>query len=175
MIKVHGKHETQGGTLASENGSLDEGAHHVVHDCHLRVQWLHRIRGCDHRLGFHPDKTTPSIQNSFDNSTNTTSIYIPVYVNNTGMIGFPIEDLRVDFNIFNATTQLANETNVIGNIPHGSAQEFNVTMIKADSFWLFTALNGSTGIRMEILFTIRYVVTSVQLNVSIDLPGGLSF
>lgn len=125
--------------------------------------------------GFYPDKTTPSIQADFDMGTNTTSIFIPVYVNNTGAIGFPIENLRIDFSIHNETALVTQSINNIGTIAHGSGMAFNVTLIKEDSYTLFLALNGSTSLRLQIYFQITYVVSTVLLDVGIDLPGGLSF
>ncbi|MHA1792855.1 MAG: hypothetical protein ACTSVI_09440 [Promethearchaeota archaeon] len=124
--------------------------------------------------GFYPNKLQPSIKTNFNNATLELSLYIPVYINNTGMIGFDVQDLTIDFDIYNSTNKIASEQNNIGNVPHGTSKIFNVTMIKENALALMTELNGSTSIRFEIMFHMKYIFTAVNLNLSIEFPGGLS-
>ncbi len=124
--------------------------------------------------GFHPNKTLPGINAEFDNSTLTMTVNIPFYVNNTGMFGFNIENLTVDFNIYNSSGLVSTAPNDIGSIPWGTGQAFNVTLIELNAADSVNALNG-TSVTIEILFHVAYIFTTTTVNCTIGLPGGLSF
>ncbi|MHA1682648.1 MAG: hypothetical protein ACTSUE_17045 [Promethearchaeota archaeon] len=126
-----------------------------------------------------PNKFQPNITAQFNTTgTNDVLVNIPVYVNNTAAIGFDVKDLVVDFNINYAV----NGTNIVGNdtagtpinIPRGSTLTFNVTILQTNDIALFNILN-STAVQFEIIFKVSYIVTTTNLNLTIDLPGGLSF
>lgn len=120
-------------------------------------------------------KFVPDIQAEFNNVTMEATVSIPCYVNNTAMIGFPVSDLRVDFNInYQNGTKILNQSNVYSDIPHGDTLQFNVTLIETNALSAVSVIN-STAIELEILFNVHYIVTTVNFELTIELPGGLSF
>lgn len=125
--------------------------------------------------GFYPNKATPNIVPTL-NAT-TLKLDIPVYVNNTWLIGFDITDLKVDLNFYNDTGLITSTDNTVQNIPFGSNKQFNVSLVDEDNpASIADALANSTGdITMEIIFNVNYMFSSTKLNASIVLIGGLSF
>lgn len=128
--------------------------------------------------GFYPDRFQPSFIPTFNaTGENETQIDIPIYVYNNGSVGFPIEDLRIDIVLKNETDVMMNSSNDLGNIPFGTGGTYNVSVVKLYAEDLLNLLNAtSTPLTFDIFFNVKYISTTVTLDVSINLPtGGLNF
>nr|MDO8113881.1 hypothetical protein [Candidatus Sigynarchaeota archaeon] len=118
-------------------------------------------------------KYVPNIQKSY--SGGNLNITIPVYVRNIGAIGFDVNNLSADFNLYNSSHDLvANTTNFNGsvNIPHGTTWNNSVAILQNMPIGIFTIIN-STSVDLEILFHVSYAFSSTTLNLSFNFPGGL--
>ncbi|MFX0102110.1 MAG: hypothetical protein ACFFCS_21265 [Candidatus Hodarchaeota archaeon] len=134
------------------------------------------VAGYQLNWGFYPDKLTPNIIPSFNaTGLNETRVDIPVYVYNNGSIGFDITNLEIDISISNATEEITSASTPIGNIPWGNTTIFNVSLVKEDTLTLMQKLNSTGPLMLDIFFTVTYIATTVTLNLTIDLPGGLLF
>jgi hypothetical protein len=124
--------------------------------------------------GFYPNKTTPNIVAHFDIPTNTTSVSIPFYVNNTGMIGFPVVDLRADFTISNSSGTIVSTSNGPWTIPYPGNLTASLTLVEANNLTLYNILSA-TAVTITVDFQVSYAFATTSFNIVIDFPGGLTF
>nr|MDO8083786.1 hypothetical protein [Candidatus Sigynarchaeum springense] len=126
--------------------------------------------------GFYPNKTVPNIS-TYSNATHLV-VYIPAYVNNSGAIGFDVQDLWIDVSLSYASnnTLITSSTSNIGTIPFGTNKcPFNVTLVSANTPTLFAILNSTTPFVLGITFHVSYIFATTTLKATMELPGGLSF
>ncbi len=127
--------------------------------------------------GFYPNKTMPNV-GTYSNSTHAI-VYIPAYVNNTGMFGFDVQDLQIECSISYASNDslITSSTSNIGTIPWGSYRcPFNVTLISDNPTAILPILNStSTPFVLGVVFHVSYAFATTTLSATIELPGGLSF
>jgi hypothetical protein len=128
--------------------------------------------------GFYPDRMTPDIR-TWSNSTDF-QIYIPAYVNNTGMFGFDVKDLQIEVSISYADNDsvITSSSSSIGNIPWGtSTGPFNMSLMSDDAVSLMPILNGTTtAFVFAVFFHVSYAFATTTLSAAIELPaGGLVF
>lgn len=109
------------------------------------------------------------------NSSTTITVVIPIYVNNTAAIGFNVDALSFDFKIRNSSKALITAaTSPIGNIPWGTNKVFNLTLIDTTMTDL-PKLNTTNPLYFDILLHVSYTFTTVTLNLSIEVKGGMKF